>query len=83
MNHWEYRQAPKYDWFVCLPRHPEHTSARDPRRAWQYNCCTGKHSAETFQGADIFLRNSGAELGDRIYYFESDHDMMMFSLKWQ
>lgn len=75
-----YRPAPRYDWFVCLERHPEHVNLRDPRRAWQYSCCTGKHSAEDYNGIPYL---EGAERGDRVYYFENEHDMLMFSLRWQ
>ena len=77
-----YRRAPKYDWFVCLSRHPDHVN-RDPRRVWQYECCTGKHSAEDYIYGIKDYGLEGAEKGDRIYYFENEHDMMMFNLRWQ
>lgn len=80
-----YRSAPKYKWFVCLARHPDHVNLnprRDPRRVWQYECCTGRHSAEDYTfGREHLLE--GAEFGDRVYYFESELDTMMFSLRWQ
>jgi len=78
----DYRRAPKYDWFVCLARHPDHI-VRDPRRVWQYECCTGKHSVEDYLFGDRMKSMEGCEYGDRVYYFENEHDMLLFSLRWQ
>lgn len=70
------------EWFVCLERHPDHTN-RDPRRVWQYDCCSGKHSAVDYLHSHLFRAGLGGEIGDRVYYFENEHDMLMFSLRWQ
>jgi len=82
----------RYDWFICLARHPDHVN-RDPRRAWQYECCSGKHSSEEYSPATRYDWKTdkvivdrtfdGAELGDIIYYFENEQDMLMFNLRWQ
>lgn len=71
----------RYDWFVCLARHRDHTN-RDPRRVWQYECCTGRHSAEDFLKSHLFALGVGGEVGDRVYYFENEQDMLMFNLRW-
>ena len=79
-----YKKKNLYNYFVVLERHLEHINSRDPRRVWQYGCCSGRHGAEDYIG-DINFGNdeNSAEHGDRVYYFENEHDMLMFNLRWQ
>jgi hypothetical protein len=83
----------KYEFSISLPRHPDHIDAagnarwgrsmnknsktgRDPRKVWCYDCCSGKFAVddiERYQRGWVFVR---------IYYFEKEHDLLMFTLRW-
>ena len=59
---------------VRLPVHPDTKGTRDPRKVWCYDCISGKFVA--YNGYDAVRSNH------RVYYFESESDLMLFILRW-
>jgi hypothetical protein len=85
------RTADKHQFKIELPIHPDHITlgnpnpwgtrnvvqGRDPRKVWCYDCCSGKFAVE-----DVERRISGSFHHYRLYRFEKEHDLLMFTLRW-
>jgi hypothetical protein len=57
-------------------------TGRDPRKVWCYDCCTGKFAVDEIERYQEGTSSTERWTLQRIYYFENEQDLLMFTLRW-